>query len=48
MAKRLAELSISTTLISDAAVFAFMPKINKVIFGIFISNNSISKQRGDG
>ena len=35
MAKKLAEQKIPTTLISDAAVFALMPKINKVIIGTF-------------
>jgi len=35
MAKKLSELKIPTTLISDAAVFALMPKVNKVILGIF-------------
>ncbi len=33
MAKRLAELGIPTTLIADAAVYAMMPKVNKVVLG---------------
>ena len=52
MAKKLAELNIPTTLISDAAVFAMMPKINKVILGTrshlssAIATNSIMANGG--
>jgi hypothetical protein len=33
MSKELAKKGISTTLISDSAVFALMPRVNKVIIG---------------
>lgn len=45
MALSLSKAGIDTTVIADSAIFAAMPRVNKVVLGAHAGKSSISKMK---